>query len=112
MAGGVAMSGWKVKCLGCGYEYDLAQCPICGRVSPQTLATPQRPDPVLHPSHYIANNIEMTEVIEAFGLGFHLGNVVKYVLRAGKKGDRLEDLRKAEWYLRREIEREQKARGK
>ena len=43
-------------------------------------------------------------VIEGFGLGFCLGNVVKYILRAGRKTpDRLTDLRKAKWYLEREI---------
>ena len=44
-------------------------------------------------------------MIEAQGLGFNLGNAVKYVARAGRKGDRLEDLEKARWYLDREIER-------
>lgn len=58
-----------------------------------------------HPEHYTANGIEAIDVIDAFGLGFNLGNVVKYVLRADRKGERLEDLRKAVWYLAREIER-------
>lgn len=61
-------------------------------------------DPVNAPDHYRAGGIEAIEVIEAFGLGFHLGNVVKYVLRAGRKGDRLEDLKKARWYLDRAID--------
>ena len=47
---------------------------------------------------------EAIDVIEAFGLGFSLGNVVKYVLRAGKKEDRLKDLEKAMEYLKFEIE--------
>lgn len=50
----------------------------------------------------------MIDVIEDWLLGFHLGNAVKYIARAGKKGDRLEDLKKAAWYLNREIERCQK----
>lgn len=58
-----------------------------------------------HPPHYQSNGVEAIEVIEAFGLGFHLGNAVKYVLRAGRKGDALTDLRKARWYLDREIAR-------
>lgn len=63
-------------------------------------------DPINHPAHYKADNgMESIDVIEAFGLGFRLGNVVKYVLRAGKKGNRLEDLKKARWYLDREITR-------
>lgn len=60
---------------------------------------------VHHPAHYqTASGLEAITVIEAFGLGFNLGNAVKYVLRAGKKGPRLEDLKKAAWYLQREIE--------
>jgi hypothetical protein len=57
-----------------------------------------------HPSHYKAGGIEAIDVIEAFGLGFHLGNAVKYILRAGRKHPGvLEDLKKARWYLDREI---------
>jgi hypothetical protein len=63
-------------------------------------------DMVNHPPHYkAANGMECIDVIEAFELGFNLGNTVKYVLRAGSKGDRMEDLKKARWYLDREIER-------
>ena len=63
------------------------------------------PDPVNHPAHYCRNGLEAIQVIEAFGLNYRLGNVVKYVLRAGHKTDALEDLRKARWYLEREIKR-------
>ncbi len=69
-------------------------------------------DPVNHPSHYKAGGIESIDVIEAFDLGFHLGNVVKYVLRCGRKApDPLEDLRKARWYLDRKIARLEGERG-
>lgn len=62
-------------------------------------------DIINSPAHYkAANGMESIDVIEVFGLGFRLGNVVKYILRAGKKGDRLEDLKKARWYLDREIQ--------
>ena len=64
-------------------------------------------DIVNHPSHYggADNLYEAIKVIEAWKLGFHLGNVVKYISRAGKKHDRvLEDLKKAAWYLTRYIE--------
>lgn len=59
-----------------------------------------------HPKHYggADNPYEAIKVIEAWELGFHLGNVIKYVSRAGKKGSDLEDLKKAAWYLQREIE--------
>lgn len=60
-----------------------------------------------HPDHYggADNPYEAIKVIEAWGLGFHLGNTVKYISRAGRKGEdkTLEDLRKARWYLDREI---------
>ena len=61
---------------------------------------------VNHPTHYggESNPYEAIKVIEAWELGFNLGNVVKYVSRAGKKGDTLEDLHKAAWYLNREIQ--------
>lgn len=58
-----------------------------------------------HPAHYGGeqNPYEAIKVIEAWELGFCLGNAVKYIVRAGKKGDALEDLRKARWYLDSEI---------
>ena len=68
---------------------------------------------VNHPPHYggADNAYEAIKVIEAWGLGFCLGNTVKYISRAGKKGDALEDLRKARWYLDREISEREKAGG-
>lgn len=61
-------------------------------------------DNVNHPPHYTRGGIETIDFIEAKELSWCLGNVVKYVSRAGHKGDKLEDLGKAAWYLRREIE--------
>lgn len=62
-------------------------------------------DPINAPVHYRGEGMEAIDVIEAFALGFRLGNAVKYILRAGKKGDALECLQKARWYLDREIEK-------
>ena len=64
-------------------------------------------DAVNHPPHYTDGGIEVIDFIEAKRLGYHLGNVVKYICRAGKKGTNngMEDLRKAQWYLKRAIER-------
>ena len=59
------------------------------------------------PAHYTFSAIEPIVVIEAWALGFHLGNVLKYVARAGRKGSKLDDLKKARWYLDREIKRMQ-----
>jgi hypothetical protein len=58
-----------------------------------------------HPPHYNVGPIEVIDAIEAWDLGFHLGNVVKYVARAAQKGDQVADLKKAHWYLEREIRR-------
>lgn len=59
---------------------------------------------VNHPVHYQSKNgIEAIDVIEAFDLDFCLGNVVKYVLRCGKKDNEIQELEKAKWYLEREI---------
>ena len=64
---------------------------------------------VNHPKHYggKSNTYEAIKVIEAWSLGFCLGNTVKYISRAGKKdpSKTLEDLEKARWYLDREIKR-------
>lgn len=62
---------------------------------------------VSNPRHYqTESGIEAIEVIEAFFPdSFHLGNIFKYLARAGKKGDYVEDLQKAAWYLQREIDR-------
>lgn len=56
-----------------------------------------------HPAHYNTGKIEPIDVIEDWDLGFHLGNAVKYIARAGHKGDTLVDLKKARWYIERAI---------
>jgi hypothetical protein len=62
-------------------------------------------DPVNHPAHYKAGGVETIDFIEAKDLNYRLGNVIKYVSRAGKKNsDPVQDLEKAAWYLNREIE--------
>jgi hypothetical protein len=63
-------------------------------------------DPVQHPAHYTTGKIECIDYIEAKGLGYHLGNAVKYITRAGKKDPEktIEDLEKAVWYIQRKIE--------
>lgn len=64
-----------------------------------------------HPEHYTSGGVETIDLIEAKELNFNLGNVVKYVSRCGKKKSKgmtadakaLQDLKKAKWYLEREI---------
>jgi hypothetical protein len=62
-------------------------------------------DPVNHPAHYKVGGIETIDFIEAKALGYHLGNAVKYITRADHKGNRLQDLQKAKWYIDRAIEK-------
>lgn len=69
--------------------------------------TQVRTDMVNHPPHYTAGGIETIDFIEAKKLGYNLGNVVKYITRSDLKGDRLENLKKAQWYLNREIKNEE-----
>jgi homoserine dehydrogenase len=60
-------------------------------------------DPVNNPAHYTVGGIETIDFIEAKQFGYNLGNVIKYVTRADHKGNKMEDLCKAQWYLAREI---------
>jgi hypothetical protein len=61
---------------------------------------------VNHPNHYGGENnpYEAIKVIEAWDLNFNLGNVIKYISRAGKKNNTIEDLEKASWYLNRALQ--------
>jgi len=89
-------------------------CHPCGGLIPRHDSNEQ----TNHPAYYggADNPYEAIKVIEAWGLGFSLGNVLKYISRAGKKGTNplmdtaLDDLLKARWYLNREIERLEKAK--
>lgn len=74
-------------------------------MTPSEPSAQTRGEMVEHPAHYqTASGMEAIDVIEAFGLGFCLGNTVKYILRHGKKGAAIEDLKKARWYLDRAIQ--------
>lgn len=64
---------------------------------------------VNHPEYYTADGLEAIDVIESFDLNFHLGNVIKYVLRAGRKCCAMKDLQKAKWYLDRQVELSEEA---
>ena len=61
----------------------------------------------IRPDYYKSGGMEAFDVIDAFDLGFNLGNAFKYIARAGKKNSKVEDLRKAITYLNREIEKEE-----
>lgn len=62
-------------------------------------------DAVNHPTHYHPDTIEAIEVIEAWNLGFNLGNVIKYIARCEHKENKRQDLEKALFYLTREVEK-------
>lgn len=76
--------------------------PVTGKMLMQAAEKPKT-DNVNHPAHYKVGGVETIDFIEAKGLGYNLGNVVKYITRAGHKNDLVEDLKKARWYLNREI---------
>jgi len=71
--------------------------------APERMTVLATPDSVNHPTHYTTGGIETIDFIEAKKLNYNLGNVIKYLTRADHKGNKLEDLRKAQWYLTREI---------
>jgi hypothetical protein len=84
--------------------------PVTGKILMQAAEQPTQiemfepaSDPVNHPAHYKYGGIETIDFIEAKELGYNLGNVVKYITRSDHKGNRKEDLLKAQWYLTREI---------
>lgn len=65
-------------------------------------------DDVNHPKHYTSHpsGVECIQVVEH--MGFNLGNAIKYIWRADLKNDAIEDLRKAAWYVQREIEKRER----
>ena len=67
-------------------------------------------DMVNHPPHYTAHpsGVECVDIAEHYG--FNIGNAIKYLWRAGLKGDAVEDLKKGRWYLDREIQKREKER--
>lgn len=102
-------------CIACG-GLDGLHNPGCTRYSSGGIVNGPRQvvgmlpvEAVEHPAHYggADDPYEAIKVIEAWGLGFHLGNTVKYISRAGKKSGQslLQDLKKARWYLDRWIQK-------
>ena len=96
--------GWREMHEAREEESLLQRGPFTG---PIITTIPARPEPntVNHPAHYNVGKIEAITVIEDWNLNFNLGNCVKYVARADHKGHAVEDLKKAIWYLQRELDR-------
>lgn len=69
---------------------------------------PCRADPVNNPNHYTQHpsGVECITITEH--MGFNLGNAIKYIWRSDLKNDAIEDLKKAEWYIRREIQKRER----
>lgn len=97
----------KISDDGNGYAYTWVRDELVasGEVPVDSHEDPRVPqfDNVNHPAHYKIGGIETIDFIDAKQLGYNLGNVIKYVSRANHKGNELEDLKKAQWYLNREI---------
>jgi len=91
------------------YEVDCSKI----KIEKVSFSTPNKKEMVNHPDHYHPGTYEAINVIEAWDLNFNLGSAIKYISRCGLKPDAelskkektLEDLRKAAWYVNREIER-------
>ncbi len=104
VSNGSLKTGVKCWCCGCvdfpdkmiyllGGSYECKKCNQEGEMQ----------EKVNHPSHYAGKKFEVIEIIDDFDLDFSLGNAIKYILRAGKKGSKVEDLKKAVWYLQHNI---------
>lgn len=79
--------------------------PHTGLMDSELANEPKVKEAVNHPDHYLPGTYETINIIEAYNLGFHRGNALKYILRAGRKTlGKKEDLQKAIWYLQRELE--------
>ena len=89
-------------CINCGIVAGLRDnlCCECYDNRQAVLA-----DPVNHPTHYTSHPSGIEVICITRHMGFNLGNVIKYVLRADHKGNKIEDLKKAQWYLSDEIKK-------
>jgi hypothetical protein len=96
-----AVSGWLYKVRVNSAVYSVRKGEVMAILNNQPQETK---DMVNHPAHYGGDNpMEVIKIINHYNLNFELGNVAKYVLRSDKKGNKLEDLKKAAWYLQHEI---------
>lgn len=111
-------------CNNCKYEYlaEYAEpCASCRQskkfgtvdynLCPDLYESIEVKDLVHHPAHYCYSEYEPKDVIRAWGLNFNLGSTVKYIARAGRKDDILQELNKAKQFLEFEIEAIEKERN-
>ena len=116
----IAVKDYK-KCRTLKRDGDYKECVNCNAIGCPKLLHLQKlesqlldtkPDMVHHPAHYCYSEYEPKDVIRAWGLNFNLGSAVKYIARAGRKDDILQELKKAKQFIEFEIEAIEKERGK
>jgi len=86
-----------------GNQYELMDFTPTPFSVEEVLQETYEQDMVNNPPHYTIGGIETIDFIEAKELNYHLGNAVKYIVRAEHKGNKKQDLEKAIWYLNREL---------
>lgn len=99
---------YEIECGDCGTVAQCQPIPVPDPAPTEALRQLFRDHDPVNPPHYRELSPEPIDAIEGWGLGYNLGNAVKYIARAGRKGGpekRVEDLRKALFYLTREVER-------
>jgi hypothetical protein len=92
----------------CGKHFDVVFFLVSGCWT-TFYSNGQGKEMVNHPDHYKGKKFEVIDIIEDYNLNFSLGNAIKYILRADKKGKRTEDLKKAIFYINREIENDSRS---
>lgn len=112
---GTPIGGWTTKESGEHIPDDAIFCTKCGSHDPgkhygSCPTWNEVIDLINKPAHYLAGSTyESIKVIEAWGLGFCLGNAIKYICRCDRKGTPVQDLEKAVWYLNHELEMRREA---
>ena len=102
-----------IDCEECPFEFKSSSCQELTRSQNIEIANkylnknkePIPTDNVNNPSHYNTGTIEVITVIEDWKLNFNLGNAIKYIGRCEHKNNKKEDIKKAIWYLERELKR-------
>jgi hypothetical protein len=93
----------------CRYTEEMLEKPILAVNYDGSLNLDAKEDLINNPKHYTTGGIETIDFIEAKNLNFRLANAVKYLTRAEHKGSKLSDLKKAIWYIQREIDKSESA---
>ena len=85
--------------------YDIVRNAKAPKEAVTLIGTDVKKEMVNHPSHYNRGKYEAIDIIEALEMNFNLGNAFKYLFRAGHKDNIIQELKKARWYIDREIQR-------